>query len=38
VTDRITVTARWYGMDMVMEESKLIRFSRQPSSIPIMMN
>jgi len=36
--DRVIEIARCYGMEMYVQESKVIRISRQTSSIQIMMN
>ena len=36
--DRVTEIARCYGMEVNVEESKVMRISRQPSSLQIMMN
>jgi hypothetical protein len=38
MADRVIEIARYYGMEMDVEESRLMRISRQPSSLQIMMN
>jgi hypothetical protein len=36
--DSLTEIARWYGMEMTVEKTKVVRISRQPSPVKIMMN
>jgi hypothetical protein len=38
VTDRLTEIGRSYGMEMNVEKTKVMRISRQPSPIQIMID
>jgi hypothetical protein len=35
ITDTLTEIGRWYGMEMNVEKTKVMRISRQPSSVQI---